>query len=176
MLTKSIFVLIFFICTFQSCQQLRSKFENENVPNNFQIIDSIKFLSEYGEDVNVDTVVDGIHFTLTPNVHDRYILPASYSGLIAKKDTAILIFRTAGVLYLANSSDSVNIDMAMIKQLIGQDNDSLIKYGVLIAPSFYRDSNQVKINCSYSIPFTDIGMPLRLRIDSSKMQIRYEVL
>lgn len=128
-----------------------------------------EFIKSYNQPIEVDTffVVENKKFKLILKhycTHDSaLIVPAKYN-FDTNKDFRTHNFKSD--LVLISGDDTVfkkAIDKKLFNKLL---NPEEISYGTLLYPNVYLEDDSIGVQYSLSIPATDVGQPVNIKIDT----------
>lgn len=138
------------------------------------------FVKYYYDDIHIDTSIIFKDFSIEINHKPtiiNYTLPKEFAQIFdedstqkqIQKTTTSITIKLKGVIttsYLINS-DSI------VKYLDTYEN-SLKSYGVLLmSKKFEFQNDYLNLHYSFSIPFTDLGKPLKVTLDLRNKNISY---
>ncbi|MBP6431431.1 MAG: hypothetical protein KA319_06660 [Ferruginibacter sp.] len=175
----TVIISILLACSQNKKQTKKSKLENKKVDDIYQ--DSLKrinnntFLIDYKDEIKLDTTFFILkdskifvkHYILTNNC---FTLPKIYPVQTdSTMSNTYNIWQTETFIKIENhkKNEIFKINNSFITKKIKINDDQIAKYAVLLL-----NKNEVEIynrclylHYSYSIPFTDLGFPVNVRIN-----------
>jgi hypothetical protein len=139
-------------------------------------IDSSGFLSDYHDMISFDTTLINDSASKVHIKHHitqaNYLLPEKY--VFDDTSNRKLIYYTESVITVKDSI--IRINAMSVSHLINDEDRQLKEYGVLLlsADQIKLDDDVLELSYSYSIPFTDLGKLIIVRIKLRNMNVTIE--
>jgi hypothetical protein len=149
------------------------------VPKDTFAVDTLGFRNEYNDEIMLDTIVS--HKNLLIEIKHyltnvKYILPNEFNQSIESPDLKYINKTETKILIKGNNNLNLiySINSDSIINHLGSDQSNLKNFGVLlISKELSLLKDELSLNYSFSIPYSDIGISVVANLNLSRKEVRY---